>query len=98
MKIFCFSNFAVLCFITHTFTLVNANNEDGKEKRFKTKGGTIIHQTENSSDVYSESLILCASLCLSNPKCYVASYSKGRSMCRIDISERCCVETESNDG
>lgn len=98
MKIVCFSNYAVLCFITHTFTVVNTNSEDGKKELFKTKGGTIILQTENSTDVYSKSLILCTGLCLSNPKCCVASYSKGASMCRIDISERCCVETEPNDG
>ncbi|CAG2204140.1 unnamed protein product [Mytilus edulis] len=37
-------------------------------------------------------------MCLSNPQCCVASYSKVTSTCRIDNSERCCDENEFHDG
>ncbi|CAG2213927.1 unnamed protein product [Mytilus edulis] len=36
-------------------------------------------------------------MCLSDPQCCVASYSKGASTCRIDTSERCCVASETFD-
>ncbi|XP_071123338.1 fucolectin-6-like [Mytilus edulis] len=36
-------------------------------------------------------------MCLSDPHCCVASYSKGASTCRFDTSERCCVGTETLD-
>ncbi|CAG2196643.1 unnamed protein product [Mytilus edulis] len=36
-------------------------------------------------------------MCLSDPQCCLASYSKGASTCRIDTSERCCGETETLD-
>lgn len=93
------SNCVVICLITRgTFIVVNAVNKDVKFEKFKTKDRTLILETDNSTDVYSESLFSCAGICLSDPHCCVASYSKGASTCRMDTSERCCVETEFLDG
>lgn len=99
MKICRFRFCVVLCFITTcTFTLTNAIDEDVISGTFNTRGSTIIPQTENTTDVYSKSLISCAGMCLSNPQCCVASYSKVTSTCRIDNSERCCDENEFHNG
>ncbi|CAC5416553.1 Fibrinogen-like protein A,Ryncolin-4,Angiopoietin-related protein 7,Ficolin-1-B,Techylectin-5A,Ficolin-2,Ryncolin-1,Tenascin-R,Fibrinogen-like protein 1,Angiopoietin-1,Tenascin-X,Fibrinogen C domain-containing protein 1-A,Ryncolin-3,Tenascin,Techylectin-like protein,Fibrinogen C domain-containing protein 1,Ryncolin-2,Angiopoietin-related protein 6,Techylectin-5B,Angiopoietin-related protein 2,Angiopoietin-2,Microfibril-associated glycoprotein 4,Ficolin-1-A,Ficolin-1,Fibrinogen C domain-containing protein 1 len=98
MKFCCFPYCAVLCFITTlTFTVVNAIDEDVRSETFQTKGSTRIVQTENTIDVYCKSIIACAGMCLSDPQCCLASYSKGVSTCRIDTSELCCVETETFD-
>lgn len=88
----------VCCITTLTFRIVNAKNEDVRSGSFKTKGSTIILQSENTTDVYSMSLISCADMCLSDPQCCVASYLKGTSTCRIDTSARCCVETKPLTG
>ncbi|CAG2196658.1 unnamed protein product [Mytilus edulis] len=94
MKFCCFPYLAVLCLITTlNFSLVNAIDEE----TFETKGSTIIVQTENTTDVYCQSIIGCADMCLSDPQCCLASYSKAASTCRIDTSERCCAETETLD-
>ncbi|CAC5416567.1 unnamed protein product [Mytilus coruscus] len=98
MKFCCFPYCVVSCFIsTLTFTVVNAIDEDVISETFKTKGSTRIVQTENTSDVYCKSIIACADMCLSIPQCCLVSYSKGTSTCRIDTSERYCVETETLD-
>lgn len=90
---------AVLCFITTLkFTVVNAIGDNVRSEKFKHQSSTVFIQTENTTDVYSESMISCAGICLSDPRCCVASYSKGTSTCRIDTSEQCCVGKEPNDG
>ncbi|CAG2251238.1 unnamed protein product [Mytilus edulis] len=85
MKVCCFPYCAFLGFITtHASTVVNSNGEDVISETFKTKGSTRILQTDKTTDVYSKSIISCADICLSDPQCCVASYSKGTSTCRTD--------------
>ncbi|XP_071123396.1 fibroleukin-like [Mytilus edulis] len=37
-------------------------------------------------------------MCLTDPQCCLASYSKGTSTCRLDTSGLCCIEAESLEG
>lgn len=72
----------------------NANDENVRTEMFKTKGNTRVLLTENTTYVYSRSVISFANKCLSDPYCCLASYSKETSTCRIDSSRSCCTETE----
>lgn len=87
MNIWCFPYCAVLYFLTISIVnVVNANDKDIIIGTFKTKGNTRVRLTGNTTDVYSKSLIACAGMCLTNPQCCLASYSKGTSACRFDTS------------
>lgn len=104
MDICCFTYhayYAIVCFITicmfHAVN-ANANDESVRSEMFKTKGNTRVLLTENTTDVYSRSVISCANKCLSDPHCCLASYSKETSTCRIDSSRSCCTETEPQRG
>ncbi|VDH92656.1 Hypothetical predicted protein [Mytilus galloprovincialis] len=80
-------------------TVAHAIVEDIRSVKFRIKGNTSIRQTENTTDVYSKSLISCADIRLSDPQCCMTSYSKETSTCRIDTSksERCSNETEPQE-
>lgn len=104
MDICCFTYYAYYAFVwfitLRMFHAGNANANDGnvRTEMFKIKGNTRVLLTENTTDVYSRSMISCADKCFSDPQCCLASYSKGTSTCRIDSSRSCCTETEPQSG
>lgn len=75
--------------------LLNLVNINAKEVIFQTAGSTRGLQSENTVDVESTSMIECALLCLSNLQCCAASFCMGTSTCRIDTSEKCCIDTDA---
>lgn len=101
MDIYCFTYCAFICIITiRLFYAVNANANDEtiRTEIYTTKGNTKVLLTENTTDVYSRSMISCANTCFLNPQCCTASYLKETSTCRIDTSSSCCTKIEPDTG
>ncbi|CAG2225662.1 unnamed protein product [Mytilus edulis] len=97
MAIRCFLFSATVYVIT--VCLLYAVNINAKDvESFQTKGSTRAIRSVNTSDFDSTSLLVCAQKCLSHRQCCVASFSKGTSTCRLDTSEKCCIDTETKDG
>ncbi|CAG2243767.1 CLEC3A [Mytilus edulis] len=97
MTIRCFLLSATVYVIT--VCLLYAVNINAKDvESFQTEGSTRAIRSLSTSDFHCKSLLICAQTCLSNRQCCVASFSKGTSTCRLDISEKCCIDTETKDG
>ncbi|VDI53194.1 Hypothetical predicted protein, partial [Mytilus galloprovincialis] len=97
MTIRCFLFDATVYVITACLLYaVNINAKDVES--FQTKRSARATRSVDTSDFDSTSLLVCAQKCLSNRKCCVASFSKGTSTCRLDTSEKCCIDTETKDG
>ncbi|CAG2206482.1 unnamed protein product [Mytilus edulis] len=73
---------------------LNAKDGNVRGQALKIEGHTRVLQTENTTDTYSVSMVVCAVLCLIDPRCCVASFDRGTSTCRIDSSGRCNIVTE----
>ncbi|CAC5397267.1 MRC [Mytilus coruscus] len=58
---------------------------------FKVHSDEIVLLSQYTDDVFSESLSMCALMCLLQEKCCVASFSDETSICRLDKSENCCA-------
>ncbi|VDI44996.1 Hypothetical predicted protein [Mytilus galloprovincialis] len=65
---------------------------------FRVKSGETIMLSCASTDIYTNSRAACTTMCLLHDKCCVASFSKELSICRLDITENCCVVTENATG
>ncbi|CAG2200931.1 unnamed protein product [Mytilus edulis] len=72
---------------------MNAETIKKKTSTFTVKSGETIMSSCNTTDVYSESKLKCGAMCVLHDACCVASFSKESSICRLDITERCCVAT-----
>ncbi|CAG2204147.1 unnamed protein product [Mytilus edulis] len=97
MTIRCFLLSATVYVIT--VCLLYAVNINAKDvEAFQTEGSTRAIRSLSTSDFHCKSLLICAQTCLSNRQCCVASFSKETSTCRLDISEKCCIDTETKDG
>ncbi|CAG2244638.1 unnamed protein product [Mytilus edulis] len=72
---------------------MNAETIKKKTSTFTVKSGETIMSSCNTTDVYSESKSKCGAMCVLHDACCVASFSKESSICRLDITERCCVAT-----
>lgn len=51
-----------------------------------------------TSDVYSESVVMCIGMCSLEETCCVASFSVETSICRLHKSGNCCVVTHNAAG
>ena len=97
MTIRCFLLSATVYVITVCLLYtVNINAKDVES--FQTEGSTRAIRSLSTSDFHCKSLLICAQTCLSNRQCCVVSFSKETSTCRLDISEKCCIDTETKDG
>ncbi|XP_071123025.1 perlucin-like protein [Mytilus edulis] len=79
-----------------TYCAMSAVNR--KTSTFTVKNGENIMSSCNTTDVFSKSESACGARCVLHDACCVASFSKESSICRLDISENCCVATNTAIG
>ncbi|XP_052066527.1 perlucin-like protein [Mytilus californianus] len=76
-----------------TFCSSSSHVSELTEMVFKVHSDEIVLSSHYTEDVYSESLSMCALMCLLQKKCCVASFFDETSICRLDKSEKCCAVT-----
>lgn len=82
--------FLVISFMKVMLGCCTAGNKD---PRFTITRDKTIKSSQNTTDVFSESCLMCAMMCSLQDKCCVASFSPETSTCRLDANENCCVAT-----
>lgn len=74
------------------------STSENRVSRFTITRYRTIKSSQNTTDVYSKSCLICAMMCSSQDKCCVASFSPETSTCRLDTTENCCVATNIDVG
>ncbi|XP_063425139.1 perlucin-like protein [Mytilus trossulus] len=85
--------------ITSLFVLVWADGNKIKGTKFAIESGErIVYNSSYTTDKFVETKGMCAMMCTLDEKCCAACYNDETSICRLDTSEHCCVDTEVVDG
>ncbi|CAG2193807.1 unnamed protein product [Mytilus edulis] len=87
--------YLVICFMKAMIAYCTAEYIDPK---FTITGNRTFKSSHDTTDVYSESHLMCAMMCSSQDKCCVASFSQETSTCRLDTTDNCCVATDHDAG
>ncbi|CAG2256712.1 unnamed protein product [Mytilus edulis] len=87
--------YLVICFIKAMLAYCTTGTRD---PRFTITRNRTVTSSHYTTDVFSESHLMCAMMCSSQDKCCVASFSQETSICRLDTTDNCCVATDMDVG
>lgn len=87
--------YLVICFIKAILAYCTTGTRD---PRFTITRNRTVTSSHYTTDVFSESHLMCAMMCSSQDKCCVASFSQETSICRLDTTDNCCVATDMDVG